>query len=135
MQSSSFLCKFICSVLLDYQYINPYKQALHTKHNDFCIKFIYSVRTQKGLHFPYTTSSRPLKNKKMYAKNMLLCKAHLFYASLYAVFCLIINILTLINRHCIRSITILSKNSSIACARTHTRSERERSAFYSFVRS
>ena len=79
MQSSSFLCKFICSVLLDYQYINPYKQALHTKHNDFEQKFIYSVRTQKGLHFPYTASSRPIKNKKCMQK---IC----FYAK--SVFCM-----------------------------------------------
>ena len=79
MQSSSFLCKFICSVFADYQYINPYKQVLHTKHNDFEQKFIYSVRTQKGLHFPYTASSRPLKNKKCMQK---IC----FYAK--SVFCM-----------------------------------------------
>ncbi len=38
------------------------------KHNDFEQKFTYSVRTQKGLHFPYTTSSRPLKNKNVCKK-------------------------------------------------------------------
>nr|DAQ94465.1 MAG TPA: hypothetical protein [Caudoviricetes sp.] len=47
MQSSSFLCEFVCIVFTDYQCINLYKYVLHTKHNDFCVKFIYSVRAHK----------------------------------------------------------------------------------------
>ena len=68
MQNSSFLCGFVCSILIDYQYINPYKQVSHTKHNDFCVKFIYSVRTRKVHLSLYTPPPSPLKNKNVCKK-------------------------------------------------------------------
>ena len=77
MQNLSFLCEFVCTTSIDYQCTNRNKHPLHTKHNDFYMKFTHSVRmhTRKELPSPIYLPPCTLKNKNV-------CKKYVFMQNL-----------------------------------------------------